>query len=362
MTYAQPVISLPRDAYRHLIFQLRALLPPGSDQPEALVLRDRAAIAQAAALCPGNAAQAALAAQHVAANAYAMECLRRTRDPDVTQEVWARCMAQAASMMRQSQGALRLLLKAQSEKIRQEANATHASNAAWAEHCAEQWMMDALEPDGPGDTAAQVDRDQNPIRSLMDQHFETDSDMPGRDELPPCGDMAPDSVHSMIRLDENRDRETEPGDVRSIVHTAVESGCGSKAERESLFVGCGFGEPMHETDSGRVPPDPPLSPPLPLARRAGRDRLGSDGDDSVGTIPTDLRPGAPMEAAEARSPAPAGDEPITRDWPPPHAVPPSSHDREGTRPWQTIHAGHAAPPARPGAISAPTTSWAGSIW
>jgi len=152
----QPVITLPRDAYHHLIHTLRDLMPPISGTQEDLVRRDHAAIAQVAALCPANAAQAALAAQYVAANAHAMQCLRETRAPGATAEDSRRNTAQAASMMRQSQGALRLLLRAQGVHPGRKPDDEAAEGAAWTEYCAEQWMMQALR-DGAVESEKPID-------------------------------------------------------------------------------------------------------------------------------------------------------------------------------------------------------------
>lgn len=143
-TAPDPLGHLPRDAYYHLIFTLRATLPAATDAPEALAWRDHAAIAQVAALCPANAAEAALAGQYVAANAQAMACLSLTRDPDLSPEWMLRCTAQAAAMMRQAQGAFRLLLRTQADRRKLEADANAASQAAWAEHIAAEWMREAM--------------------------------------------------------------------------------------------------------------------------------------------------------------------------------------------------------------------------
>ncbi len=146
LTPPDPLACLPRDAYAHLIVTLRATLPPTDDTPQALANRDHAAIAQVAALCPVNAAEAALAGQYVAANAQAMDCLRLARDPDIAPEWALRCTAQAASMMRQAQGAMRLLLRAQATRTKLEADSAAVDRAAWTEHCATQWMAQALPP------------------------------------------------------------------------------------------------------------------------------------------------------------------------------------------------------------------------
>jgi hypothetical protein len=164
-TAPDPLGHLPRDAYYHLIFTLRATLPAATDSPEALAWRDHAAIAQVAALCPANAAEAALAGQYVAANAQAMACLQLTRDPDLSSEWVLRCTAQAAAMMRQAQGAFRLLTRTQADRRKLEADANAASQAAWAEHIATEWMAQAI-PDGGGRSRDPGPPDPDPAEDL----------------------------------------------------------------------------------------------------------------------------------------------------------------------------------------------------
>ena len=143
----QPDLSLqlPRDAYYQVIHTLHTSLPPPvTDTPEDLAHRDYAAIAQVAGLLPANAAESHLAAQFVAANAQAMECLRRSRDPAMPLAQFLQCSAQSASMMRQSQSALRMLLRLQAVRQKIEADAAALDRATWTEHCAAGLMADAL--------------------------------------------------------------------------------------------------------------------------------------------------------------------------------------------------------------------------
>jgi hypothetical protein len=138
-------IELPRDAYYQLIHTLRRNLPPPvTDTPKDLAHRNNAAIAQAAGLLPATAAEAHLAGQFVAANAQAMECLRLARDPVMPLPLVLQCSAQSASMMRQSQSALRMLLALQAARQKLEANAPALERAAWTEHCAAGLMAHAL--------------------------------------------------------------------------------------------------------------------------------------------------------------------------------------------------------------------------
>ena len=147
-------IQLTRDAYYQLVHTLRRNPPPPvTGTPEDHAHRNNAAIAQAAGLLPANAAEAHLAGQFVAANAQAMECLRLARDPVMPLPRVLQCSAQSASMMRQSQGALRMLLALQAARQKLEANAAALDRAAWTEHCAAGLMAHAL----TGDPLAAVD-------------------------------------------------------------------------------------------------------------------------------------------------------------------------------------------------------------
>ena len=157
ITEPDPAYLRTREAWHHLIYTLSTSLPPPRDaSPEALHRRNESAIAQVAALCPANAAEATLAAQYVAANAQAMECLRLTNHPDTDLVMALKCSAQAASMMRQSQAALRTLLRTQAAREKRDADPINAGTAAWTEHMAAASMTEALtlpkpepEPDAP---------------------------------------------------------------------------------------------------------------------------------------------------------------------------------------------------------------------
>jgi hypothetical protein len=137
--------QLPRDIYYQVIHTLRAGLPPPlTDAAEDLARRDNAAIGAVACLLPANAEEADLAAQFVAANAQAMECLRlaRVHAADVTRVL--KCTAQSANMMRQARGARSLLLRVQTVRQKREADNAGTDKAAWIEHCAIGLMAEAL--------------------------------------------------------------------------------------------------------------------------------------------------------------------------------------------------------------------------
>lgn len=149
---------LPRHLYHHVVHALRAALPPPpADTQEDLTRRDHAAIAQVAALLPANGEEVALAAQFVAANAHALDCLRLARQSpnDILLEL--KCRAQSASMMRQARGARSLLLSVQARRLKREASASACDSAAYLEHCAIGLMTDALEATAPMPGALVID-------------------------------------------------------------------------------------------------------------------------------------------------------------------------------------------------------------
>ena len=115
--------QLTADAYHHLIRTVRqALPPPPGDSPDDLARRDHAAIARIAALHPANAAEADLAGLFVIASAQCEDCLRRAQQPGISADWAMTCRAQANSMMRQAQSALRLLLRLQAARQKTEAD------------------------------------------------------------------------------------------------------------------------------------------------------------------------------------------------------------------------------------------------
>src|SRR5260370_40306663 len=137
--------QLPADAYYHLVRTLCLTLPPPlTDSPDDLARRNHAAVARIAALVPANAAEADLAALYVAASEQWKDCLRLAQLPETTPGIALKCRAQAVSMMRQAQSALRLLLRLQEARQKREANRAACNSAAWTEHCASALMAEAL--------------------------------------------------------------------------------------------------------------------------------------------------------------------------------------------------------------------------
>ena len=114
---SDPVQQLPKDLYYLAVHALRdALPPPVTDSLEDRTRRDNAIVAQVAALLPTNADEVILAAQCIAANAQALDCLRlaRLHRDDIAHVL--KCTAQCASMMRQSRGALTHLHRLQAAR------------------------------------------------------------------------------------------------------------------------------------------------------------------------------------------------------------------------------------------------------
>jgi hypothetical protein len=160
---------LPREAFQEILFVLRgALPPPVSDDPGDEVRRDRAAMAAVAALLPVTAAEGRLAAQFVAADAWAMDCLRlaqeKRREPDIARK----CRAQAMGMMREGKSALRMLLRLQAVRQKIEADEAAAERAAWAEHGAVGMMEEALFPAPAGPVAPVGRRGRPPLSAAAE--------------------------------------------------------------------------------------------------------------------------------------------------------------------------------------------------
>jgi hypothetical protein len=76
--------------------------------------------------------------------AQAMECARRANHPDTSMELGVKYNVLAASMVRQSQAALRTLLRAQAVREKRDADPIKAGTAAWAEHMTASAMTKAL--------------------------------------------------------------------------------------------------------------------------------------------------------------------------------------------------------------------------
>ncbi len=118
-----PFDSPPSGAnYREYFVQLCGELPEllGED-PEARAARQKSAMDAVLALHPDDAFEARLAVRIVAADAHAADALHSAALAAGDPEKVRQCRAQAASMMRQSDSALRNLLRIQARREKQEA-------------------------------------------------------------------------------------------------------------------------------------------------------------------------------------------------------------------------------------------------
>jgi len=137
--------QLPADTYHHLAHSLSLTLPPArTDSADDLARRDLSAIAQVAAFCPTNAAEANLAALFVMHAEQAKDCIRTAMQPGTSPEWAMKCRAQAISMTRQALGALRHFERMQAARKKREADIKASNQAAWTEHCALNLMAEAL--------------------------------------------------------------------------------------------------------------------------------------------------------------------------------------------------------------------------
>jgi len=104
-----PAQQLLRDIHNRAVDTLRGTLPPPSDDtPKVRARREHAALAGVASLMPATAAEADLAARHVAADIPANDCL----------SLAGQLRAQAASMGREARGTYAALRRMQSRASR----------------------------------------------------------------------------------------------------------------------------------------------------------------------------------------------------------------------------------------------------
>src|SRR5271166_911000 len=141
-----PTRRLTRDVYYTAVHTLRDTLETlRTGTPEEIARRDHAAIAQVAAMLPGNADEAFLAAQCVATRLYGLDCIRQARGFADTDQMWARkCANQGTSMLRESRHARSLLARLQAAREAREKDPAATDRAAWSEHCTIGLMIDAL--------------------------------------------------------------------------------------------------------------------------------------------------------------------------------------------------------------------------
>jgi hypothetical protein len=159
--------------YRAVFADLCEQFPPPhpDEDPEAYAVRQQRAMDAVVALTPYDAFEARLAVRIVAADAQAADALHSVAlvggDPDKVRQ----CRAQAASMMRASDSALRALLRLQTRREKLEA-AMHPAAPAPGEGRgmgkAGYWFKSVVVPPAPLPTPAEApppDEDAEPVRT-----------------------------------------------------------------------------------------------------------------------------------------------------------------------------------------------------
>ena len=124
MTIAEALPDLAPEIARLTLQRLLATLPRlSTDSAVDRAEREAEAIAALRSLYPATAIEARLAARVVATDAHAMDCLRLAMEAGADEKTARSCRAQAALMMRQSQGALNALRRDQAVREKAEAAA-----------------------------------------------------------------------------------------------------------------------------------------------------------------------------------------------------------------------------------------------
>jgi hypothetical protein len=153
--------------YREYFAELCRELPPVPDEdPEARAARQNSAMDAVVALHPDNAFEARLAVRIVSTDAHAADALRSAALAAGDPERVRQCRAQAASMARQSDAALRALLRIQATREKQEA-AMHPAAMGRAGY----WFKEVSAPGpdrDPGLTPAQPKPEPKPAPPDID--------------------------------------------------------------------------------------------------------------------------------------------------------------------------------------------------
>ena len=140
----QDDVTRTRDGYFFLVHTFSSTLPePPNETPEIRHQRMQAAIAAVAGLCPVGLAEARLAARYVAADDHASDCLRLVNQLHDDLPMQLKCRTQSIAMARQSESALRALMRLQAIRLKRDAKPETAAAAEWAEHIATKAMTAA---------------------------------------------------------------------------------------------------------------------------------------------------------------------------------------------------------------------------
>ena len=122
MTIVEALPDLAPEIARLTLHRLISTLPRATTDTDVdRAEREAEAIAALASLYPATAIEARLAARVVATDAHAMDCLRLAIEAGADDKTARGCRAQAALMMRQSQGALNALRRDQAVREKAEA-------------------------------------------------------------------------------------------------------------------------------------------------------------------------------------------------------------------------------------------------
>ncbi len=164
-----PPPELPTALARELFANLCSMLPPPEDNtPEARARSDELAMAAAIALHPADAFEAKLAARIVAMDAHAADSLRLAGLCGEDTPEMHRCRAQAISMARQADAALRSLQRMQAVRDKQIAEVHPAAMERagyWWRDCSVPAPKPAPEPAPEPAGAPPPDDEEEPQRS-----------------------------------------------------------------------------------------------------------------------------------------------------------------------------------------------------
>ncbi len=174
-----PLPRLPERLSCFIVAQLyRSLPPPADKSPEGRETRDVVAMAAVRRYGPANTAEALVAVQAVAAQAYAADCLAAAGEHYDDFRKATQCRAQSAVMMRQMATALKELRILQEERFaveaRQEAEerARQRQEALEAEATADE-MTDTPAHPATDPVAAEPGTDQAPAQDARAVRAET---------------------------------------------------------------------------------------------------------------------------------------------------------------------------------------------
>jgi hypothetical protein len=145
-----PLDKLRPEIYDDLVCKLRSTLPaPVDNTPEALLCRDCRAIAEVAALAPGNATEASLAALAVVSGAHASHCMRQAAEHAHDPKRAGQLQKVSATMGREARAYVVQLLRVQKIRQKIQANPVERARDAATEQRVLRLMTEALESMGP---------------------------------------------------------------------------------------------------------------------------------------------------------------------------------------------------------------------